>query len=701
MTAPPSRAARQVPLRVGLAFAVGLLVTVTVAAISGITFVNTRAAILDEAGDDEDALLREVSEQVTAHMTSAVPAIELSRMLLRDSLVPGTRDALARQFALVLTNNPAFSWMSYSDADGNFTGAYRSPDGALRISQSTFSATSSELHEYLVGSGGEWTPTLHQTNYGYDPRADRFYQAAQAARGRVWVGPYVFFDEGVPGITCASPYIDASGALRGVFTVDFNLNALSRFVEALPFGQDGRVFIMTPDGTMIAHPTLHLVQVAGQGSKGSLVTVATVGDPVIPRWFDAWKRSNVQGAARFSFQAGKQRYVGGGRTVAFDRNVSWVIGAAAPESDFLGLLTQDRMIAIAVLGTAMAFGVLISVVLARRISAPLASLAGEMTRVGEFELTEREPLSTPFREVASMDRALLSMKRSLRSFAYYVPTDLVRDLLASGQEARLEGRTAELTVCFADIAGFTTLAESAPPDELVRHLGRYFDEMTRVIDASGGTIDKFIGDAVMAFWGAPMPAPDHAARACEAAVLLQRTLTALRESAETPWLAGLHARVGVASGTVLVGNVGTPERFNYTVMGDTVNLASRLETLNKLYGTSILVSEFTFAAARDRVVARPVDLVQVKGKQHGVRVYEPLCLASDDDPAARAVAALCEDALAAYVRRDFASAAELFAHVQTRRPGDRAASVLEARCRAYQASPPPADWTGVYVATEK
>ena len=694
-------AVRQVPLRVGLGVAVALLVTITVAAISGITFVNTRAAILDEAGDDEDALLREVAEEVTAHMASAVPAIELSRMMLRDSLVPASQDGLARQFALVLANNPAFSWMSYSDAAGDFTGAYRAADGGLHISQSTFTTNTSELHEYVVGPAGAWMPTLHQTNYGYDPRADRFYQAAQAARSRVWVGPYVFFDEGVPGITCASPDIDAAGVLRGVFTVDFNLNALSRFVEALPFGQDGRVFIMTPDGTMIAHPTLHLVEVAGQGSKGTLVTVATVGDPAIPRWFDAWKRSAARGPARFSFQVGKQRYVGGGRTVAFDRSVSWVIGAAAPESDFLGLLTQDRTIAIVVLGTALAFGVFVSLVLARRISAPLAALAGEMTRVGEFELTDREHLSTRFREVALMDRALLAMKGSLRSFAYYVPTDLVRDLLASGQEARLEGRTAELTVCFADIAGFTTLAESEPPDELVRHLGRYFDEMTRVIAASGGTIDKFIGDAVMAFWGAPVPAADHAARACEAAIHLQRRLTALRASADAPWLAGLHARVGVASGTVLVGNVGTPERFNYTVMGDTVNLASRLETLNKLYGTAILVSEFTFAAARDRVVARPVDLVQVKGKQHGVTVYEPLCLVTEEDAAARETAALCERAFAAYLVRDFQSAADLFARVRTLRPDDRATAVLEARCRAYLSSPPPADWAGVYVATEK
>ncbi len=694
---------KQVPLRIGLGAAVSLLVTITVAAISGITYVGTRASILEHTDDQVDALLRELSGRVAAHMSAAVPSIELAKGLVRASLVPNDRDALARQFTLVLRNNPAFSWMSYSDEAGNFTGSYRAPDGTLHVSQSTYqTATRSELHEYLVDDTGAWTPTIRQSKYAYDPRVDRFYGPAKNARARVWVGPYVFFDEGVPGITCATPYIDASGAVRGVFTVDFNLNALSRFVQALPFGGHGRVFIVTADGTIIADPTLRLVQVTGQGSRGTLVTVATVNAPVMAKWFDAWKQNGSGAAgAHFSFTVGDERYVGGGRIVQFDRNVSWVVGAAAPESDFLGLLTRIRTAALVVLVLALMFGVLVSVVLARRVAAPLSTLATEMAQVGDFVLTGRPQLRTRFREVALMDRALLSMKGSLRSFGYYVPTALVRTLLASGHEARLEGQTAELTVFFADIAGFTSMAESVTPDELVRHLGRYFDELTRIITASGGTVDKFIGDAVMAFWGAPTPVPDHAARACEAAIRIQRALTSVRAAAGSSWLAALHARVGVASGEVLVGNVGTPDRFNYTVMGDAANLASRLESLNRLYGTPILVSDATYIAARDRIVARPVDLVQVKGKHLGVTVYEPLCLAADDDPQARTIADLSERAFAAYRERRFEESAEGFARVRSIRPQDRAAAVLEARCRAYLSSPPPGNWTGVHVAAEK
>jgi adenylate cyclase len=245
------------------------------------------------------------------------------------------------------------------------------------------------------------------------------------------------------------------------------------------------------------------------------------------------------------------------------------------------------------------------------------------------------------------------------------------------------------------------MAEMMSPDELVRAMGHYLDEMTRIIAAQGGTVDKFIGDAIMAFWGAPAESADHAARACETAVQCQRKLADIRATASTPWGKGLHSRTGIATGSALVGNIGSPERFNYTVMGDTVNLASRLESLNKLYGTAILVSEATYRAAGNRVVGRPVDVVQVKGRQSGVKLYELLCLATDEDREARDLAALGEQGLGAYLARDFEAAARRFDAMLRLRPHDPAAAMLLDRCREFIAAPPPADWTGVYIATQK
>jgi adenylate cyclase len=300
-----------------------------------------------------------------------------------------------------------------------------------------------------------------------------------------------------------------------------------------------------------------------------------------------------------------------------------------------------------------------------------------------------------------MDASLLHMKGSLRSFSYYVPRDLVRTMLESGQEATLQGQTREMTVYFSDIAGMTSIAEAMPPDQLVQLLSRYFDEMTQVVAALGGTVDKFIGDAIMAFRGAPVPTSDHAPRACETALRSQRKLAELRSASDAAGLGNIRARIGIATGNVLVGNVGSHDRFNYTVMGDTVNVASRLEGLNKLFGTQILISNLAYQAARESIVARPVGVVQVKGKGQCVEVWEPLCLVSEDDAVARELASLFSQGLAAYTTRDFRGAAEHYKAALQLRPEDQPSAVLLKWCRELLGAPPPAEWNGVYVATQK
>jgi adenylate cyclase len=350
---------------------------------------------------------------------------------------------------------------------------------------------------------------------------------------------------------------------------------------------------------------------------------------------------------------------------------------------------------------ALCVGLLLTMILARRISVPLTRLASEMEEVGDFQLRVRPPMKTIFKEVATMDESLLHMKGSLRSFSYYVPRDLVRAMLVSGQEATLKGQTREMSVYFSDIAGMTSIAESMAPDDLVELLSRYFDEMTEVVATHGGTVDKFIGDAIMAFWGAPVATADHAARACETALRSQRKLAELRSAGDIPGLANIRARIGIATGDVLVGNVGSHDRFNYTVMGDTVNLASRLEGLNKLYGTQILISDLAYQAAREQIVARPVGMVQVKGKRQCVEVWEPLCLASEDDARARELARLFAEGLAAFVARDFRGAAEQYKAGLRLRPEDHPSALLLERCREFLGAPPPQEWNGVYVATEK
>jgi len=631
---------------------------------------NYRAG-LDNTRDLANTLFAQVGQQTAdaagAFLSHAPPAAEALRNLAAAD--PGaSSDARARRLLDILRANPSFTWVSYSDASGAFVGAYRPTPTTLRINRSSIGADGrTTLDEHDVLADGSWKLARHADDTKYDPRTRPFYQLAMQAGRGVWTAPYVFAGQNVPGVTFALP------AEGGVFTIDFDLARLSQLVRSLAPSEHGRVAIVADDNSVVAHPTAALAT----GDK--LVTLADIGDPTLRAVTTNTTTDTLATTVQLPLPASTGR---------------WRVMVYAPDSDFTAALRGRVVSSLLISLASVVIGVLIAWLLARRISVPLTQLAVDMAHVGNFELDDRPETASVFREIEMMNSSLTRMKGGLRSFARYVPRDLVRAVIASGREATLSGEVRELTIFFSDLAGFTTLSETKPPDELVRFLGQYFEDMSRLIASERGTVDKYLGDGIMAFWGAPETLPDHAARACAAALRCQRHLA-------STGLKDLTTRIGLATGDVLVGNIGSPERLNYTVMGDTANLASRLEGLNKQYGTRLMISESTFDAANATIVARPIDLVAVKGKQRGVRVYELLALATDHDRDAEALAADATTALDAYCARDFAAAIAAWAKVLARRPGDRPAQIMTERATELLARPPDERWSAVMIAKEK
>lgn len=290
-------------------------------------------------------------------------------------------------------------------------------------------------------------------------------------------------------------------------------------------------------------------------------------------------------------------------------------------------------------------------------------------------------------------------KRWLRqAFARYLSPALVEEIIVHPERLKLGGEAKDVTVLFADLAGFTGLSEEMPPETLIQMLNDYFSTMTRVILARQGTVDKFIGDAVMAVWGAPVPMADHAVLACQAALEMQEAMRRLQESWRERGLPQLAVRIGLHSGRVLAGNVGSTERFDYTVMGDTVNLASRLEGVNKRYGTEILISEATFRQAADHLLVRELDRVQVKGRHQPVAIYDLLGAGAATPPAWLAA---FHRGRAAYLARDWPRAMEHFQEALRLKPDDSPARIFLERSRFYQTKPPADAWQGVFVLEEK
>ncbi|WP_010464370.1 CHASE2 domain-containing protein [Acidovorax radicis] len=270
-------------------------------------------------------------------------------------------------------------------------------------------------------------------------------------------------------------------------------------------------------------------------------------------------------------------------------------------------------------------------------------------------------------------------------FAQYVPPAVVSRLIAQPDLMRLGGEAREVTLMFTDLANFTTLSEQLSAEQTVEVLTAYFNAMTPIVHATGGTVDKFIGDAVMAFWGAPLDDPQHAEHAVAAAVAMQQAMAVLVADLRARGLPPIHMRIGLHTGRVVVGNVGSAQRFSYTAIGDAVNLAARLEGANKAFGTGILLSAATAAQLPPTVLLRALDDVIVKGKTEPVRVFTPC-----DDVAVRDASLAALDAFQA---RDWERAKGYLAQVLARVPDDAAALRLQERVEVARALPAGSDWS--------
>lgn len=281
-------------------------------------------------------------------------------------------------------------------------------------------------------------------------------------------------------------------------------------------------------------------------------------------------------------------------------------------------------------------------------------------------------------------------------FSQYVSKSIVNELLANPDKLKLGGEKKTLTVLFSDIAGFTTFAEKKEPEELVSFINEFLNEMTEIILRNGGTLDKYLGDAVMAFWGAPVEVDDHAYKACLTALQMQDKLAELRDKWSKAGEPLIHIRIGINSGEVIVGNIGGVKRFDYTVLGDDVNLASRLEGANKEYGTNIMISDSAYQFVEEKVLVRELDVIRVKGKSQPTKVYELISL-SGDPKAIDAIYQMHEyfQGLELYRYKSFEAAMDYFKRC-SEKLGDYPSKVYLNRCQYYLQNPPADDWDGVF-----
>lgn len=291
-------------------------------------------------------------------------------------------------------------------------------------------------------------------------------------------------------------------------------------------------------------------------------------------------------------------------------------------------------------------------------------------------------------------------KKIKGAFTYYVSSSVVNEMLKHPEKLKLGGERKELTVLFSDIKDFTTIAEGLTPEELVNLLNEYLTAMTDVVFKYDGTLDKYIGDAIMAVYGAPLDLPDHPFKACQSALEMIKELKRLNEKWIGEGRQAFDIRIGLNTGPMMVGNMGSKQRFDFTAMGDSVNLGSRLEGANKSYKTSIMIGERTYERVKDEFVCMELDSVRVKGKKKPVKIYN-LVGHKDLPGIPEEIVIQFNEAVTAYKERKWDEAMQIFENIAAVDPGLYAAELYIERCNNFKKSPPPPDWDGVYVMTSK
>jgi adenylate cyclase len=634
-----------------------------------------------------------VEKELTTITTEARAAHTAIRTLFLQNVLE-TREADKREFVFLsqLQSQQSISWVAFGWPDGTFFAAHKLGDLGLEMMEiaRVDGAVKRRIDQYQVVVGDIQFEKRRFENTDYTVTDQEWYRTGIQADEPRWFDVTAHPVGLRPSIAYAGP-IDVYQKRQGVLAVIIEYTRLAQFLSQLSVGKSGAAFILGRDGTTIAAPDPDADEVNMQRSDQPLLPIAKGAMKQAGSSYDSDKKI----ARQVRLIAAGAAYAVSLTPLGFP---GWTLATVIPEAEFLGPIeTTIRHLLIGLAVLVLAAGMLSAWLARRVIATPLITVVDELKYVERFELDQVRRHHSRLAELENLSSAIADMAGGLAAFRKYIPADLVKMLVSEGIEPRPGGSIRTLTVLFADIAGFTGLSERLG-DQIIPLLSSYLDTMSHEVSAYGGTIDKFIGDAVMAFWGAPATNADHAIDACRTALACQRALRAsgLTDDSGRP----LRVRIGVNSGDMLVGNIGSELRLNYTVIGDAVNVASRLEGANKEYGTEIIIGEETRRLAGDHIHVRELDRLMVYGRMGGLAIYELLGVAERGAKPPTWVA-LYESGLAAYRARNFVGAMSFFQRLLAARASDQPARIMLERCSQFLKLPPAGEWEATNVMRAK
>jgi adenylate cyclase len=495
------------------------------------------------------------------------------------------------------------------------------PDGALYNVNLVRPAGGDALpmRRIFQGEHGDELMQFDLPDYGYDVRKRDWYQNTLRADQPIVSSPYRSFSIGTPMMTLAAPL---RGRVRGVIAADLKLDNFGELVNAQRPGTHGTAIVFDSFGILLAHPDLgRLVNdVSADPSHAQLPEIGEMrsglvgavmrnwdgGDRYDGRISDEDERDYLFRVRKFSQRDGYSGY-------------SLLIAA---EDDFAPEVRKLQIKGIVIALLAGGCFIPVAWIFSGRMSASLKRLIAQTSRLHVLAAPDDMPVTSHIAEIHELGRTMAIAQHTVWSFAHFVAADIVKGIIDGSISTELGGVRQEVTILFTDVRNFTGIAETADPNLLMRQTSRHLTALTEAFLAQGGTVDKFIGDSVMVFWNAPRPQRDHVERACRAALSAKAASDALNAQFEAEGLQPFAVRLGVHVGDAVVGNIGSLERMEYTVLGNTVNLAARLEGLNKEYGTTILVSEAVRSRVENLFRFKSIGSVPVRGMTTEIRAHE-------------------------------------------------------------------------------
>jgi adenylate cyclase len=399
-------------------------------------------------------------------------------------------------------------------------------------------------------------------------------------------------------VTLSDVLKNSYGEVIAILSVGVTLQTLSDFIKQQKIGKNGFAFIVNGQG----HITVPL--------SYQQLNALSYKKILIEHGYREFQKTQQQS---FILKQDKEKYLFSIKNCSIFQTDPWFLAIVVPFDDFFGDIVKTQKTTMWMSLVIFLISGMITYFCVRNITRPIVRLVTEVDKIRNFDFTEQKNRLSHIQEIFDLESSINAMRSALHSFGRYIPKEIVRTLIKYGRDVTLGGERSEITMMFSDIENFTTISESLPIQDLMSLLSEYFDVISKIILQEGGIIDKYIGDSVMSFWGAPVKIRNPAEKAC---------LAALKALAFIVHQKKWTTRFGIHTGEVIVGNIGTSERINYTIIGDAVNVASRLQSINKEYHTSIIISENVHQQIEGQFVTRPLDFVAVRGKKSKMRIFE-------------------------------------------------------------------------------